>query len=444
MRAFESWILTYLLNSLWQVPLLFAAGWIAARGLRAVSAAAEHRVWVAVLLLESVLPACPALPWERLRALLAWAGGAFRPDDAHVSVTMGAGAGFNGLRLPAWLLAAVAMAYGATVAYFAARFVWRCERLRIIRREARELALTADAARYWAQCRGRFGVEGAAIAESSQIFSPLTMGFRRKLLLLPAAMASGLCEGDLYTVIAHECAHMRRNDFFKNLIYEIVSLPASYHPLLRLTRERILETREIVCDQMAAELDGRSQYARSLLRLASLLVNGTPARVPHTIGILDANTFERRVMRLTEKPMEMGRARRMAIVAFCAAFGVATCCSALALRMNLDAANAGTKTPALVHVSPRVMAGQVLSKVMPIYPPAAKKAGIQGTVTLKATISKQGTVEDIRAVSGPKELQKPSLDAVRRWTWKPYLLNGKPVEVETKINVVYSLEKRKK
>ena len=56
MRNFESWILAYLLNSLWQVPLLFAAGWLAARALRPVGAAAEHRVWVVVLLLQSLLP----------------------------------------------------------------------------------------------------------------------------------------------------------------------------------------------------------------------------------------------------------------------------------------------------------------------------------------------------------------------------------------------------
>ncbi len=57
MRNFEFWILAYLLNSLWQVPLLFAAGWLAARALRSVSAEAEHRVWVVTLLLQSLLPA---------------------------------------------------------------------------------------------------------------------------------------------------------------------------------------------------------------------------------------------------------------------------------------------------------------------------------------------------------------------------------------------------
>ena len=63
MRSLEFWILAYLLNSLWQVPLLFAAGWLAARLLRSAGAVVEHRIWVLVLLLQSLLPACSIFPW---------------------------------------------------------------------------------------------------------------------------------------------------------------------------------------------------------------------------------------------------------------------------------------------------------------------------------------------------------------------------------------------
>ena len=69
----------------------------------------------------------------------------------------------------------------------------------------------------------------------------------------------------------------------------------------------------MVCDAMAAEtVAGRENYARSLLRLASLLVHGTPARTLHAIGIFDANIFERRVMNLTEKYVELRGVRRLA------------------------------------------------------------------------------------------------------------------------------------
>jgi len=95
--------------------------------------------------------------------------------------------------------------------------------------------------------------------------------------------------------------------------------------------------------------------------------------------------------------------------------------------------------PKKVNVSSGVMQGNVLVKTTPQYPAIAKAARIQGTVVLQATISKAGTIENLRVVSGPAMLQQAALDAVRSWRYKPYLLNGDPVEVETQVNVVFSL-----
>jgi TonB family protein len=442
----ESWILSYLLNSLWQIPLIFAAGRVAARALRRVGSAAEHVVWVSVLLLQSFLPACSTLPPGWLSTLFAWDRGAHLSGEAHVAVVMGAGTGQGTLHVRPGLLISIAIAYGTVIAYFAMRFLWRWLRLCGIRREAMEVVLTGEAALDREQCAKRFGTGEVSIAASSRIFGPLTMGLRRKLVMLPTNMVAGLPGTDLRTVIAHEFAHIHRNDFLKNLIYEVLSLPVSYHPLFWLTRERIMESREMVCDQMAAETSGRNEYARSLLRLASLLVEGMSIRTPHAIGIFDANVFERRLMRLTGKDNDIRGVRRLAIVIACAALGVGTCGSVLALSMHVDAASAASdenkpKTTEPLKVSASEMAGNVVRKVPPIYPVAAKKARIQGTVELEAIIGKDGSVEHLEVVSGPKELQESSLDAVRQWTYKPFLLNGDPVEVKTTINVIYSLAK---
>jgi TonB family protein len=62
-------------------------------------------------------------------------------------------------------------------------------------------------------------------------------------------------------------------------------------------------------------------------------------------------------------------------------------------------------------------------------------------VVLNAIIGKDGSVENLTAVSGPNELQQSALDAVRQWTYKPFLVNGDPVEVKTSINVIYTLKK---
>jgi TonB family protein len=443
MRNFEFWILGYLLNSLWQVPLLFAAGWLAARALRAAGAEAEHRVWVITLLLQSLLPAASIFSFDWLRVLTFLGWNASKASEAQVSVVLGGGTGIGVLPLPGWLPATIAISYVVVIAWFAARFLWWAISLSVLRREAVPVRLTGEAALLWARCSKGFA--GASIAASSRIFSPVTMGLRRKLILLPASMAELLTAADLHTVIAHEFAHIHRKDFLKNLLYQGLSLPVTYHPMLWLTRARIMESREMVCDQMATTVTGRNEYAQSLLRLASLLVAGKLHTTPHTIGIFDANVFERRLMNLTEKHKEIQGVCRVAIVAACVALGLATCGTALALGMHVNAPSEGgnssaSKAPRQLTVPAAVMAGNILTKAVPVYPPAAKKAKIQGTVVLSAVIGKDGNVKSIQVVSGPNELQQASIDAVRQWTYKPYLLNGDPVEVKTTVNIIYSLQ----
>ncbi len=119
--------------------------------------------------------------------------------------------------------------------------------------------------------------------------------------------------------------------------------------------------------------------------------------------------------------------------------------SALALRLAVDpAAIAESQTSKKGSPQPvpaKTMEAHLVKKVNPTYPVEAKKAGILGTVVLDAIISKTGQVENLKVVSGPSELQKSSLDAVRQWTYKPVLLNGAPIDVETTIHVVYTLQK---
>jgi TonB family protein len=95
--------------------------------------------------------------------------------------------------------------------------------------------------------------------------------------------------------------------------------------------------------------------------------------------------------------------------------------------------------PDSIRVSAGVVAGLLISKVNPVYPPDAKAAGMQGSVVLRAMIGKDGTVEALQVVSGLPALTPSALDAVKQWTYKPYLLNGQPVEVDTTITVNYSL-----
>jgi protein TonB len=94
-----------------------------------------------------------------------------------------------------------------------------------------------------------------------------------------------------------------------------------------------------------------------------------------------------------------------------------------------------------VHLPSTLVAGNLIYKTLPIYPPIAKAAGVQGTVVLQAMISKVGAIENLHVVSGNAMLQQAAMDAVKRWRYRPYMLNQQPVEVDTTVNVVFSLER---
>jgi protein TonB len=86
-----------------------------------------------------------------------------------------------------------------------------------------------------------------------------------------------------------------------------------------------------------------------------------------------------------------------------------------------------------------VQAALLLNKVQPIYPPLARQTRIAGTVRLHALISKSGSVESLEVLSGHPLLVRAAMDAVQQWRYRPTLLNGEAVEVDTTIDVIFSL-----
>jgi protein TonB len=103
----------------------------------------------------------------------------------------------------------------------------------------------------------------------------------------------------------------------------------------------------------------------------------------------------------------------------------------------LPVAPPATVTPVvrLSHMSE----GDLIHKVLPAYPALARSARIQGVVVLQAMIGKQGSIENLRVVTGHPMLTSAAIDAVRQWRYRPYILNNEPVEVETQITVNFSL-----
>jgi protein TonB len=103
--------------------------------------------------------------------------------------------------------------------------------------------------------------------------------------------------------------------------------------------------------------------------------------------------------------------------------------------MSSASTNVPKPTLATVRISQGVSQGLLIKRVQPKYPQAALAVRAQGAVQIEATINKEGNVTNLKVLSGDPVLARAALEAVRQWRYKPYYLDGAPVEIETQITV---------
>jgi periplasmic protein TonB len=109
--------------------------------------------------------------------------------------------------------------------------------------------------------------------------------------------------------------------------------------------------------------------------------------------------------------------------------------SALSGLMSSASSNLPKPSLATVRVSQGVSQGLLIKRVQPKYPPTALAVHAEGAVQIEATINKEGTVINPKVLSGPPVLARSALEAVRQWRYKPYYLDGTPVEIQTQITI---------
>ena len=97
--------------------------------------------------------------------------------------------------------------------------------------------------------------------------------------------------------------------------------------------------------------------------------------------------------------------------------------------------------PQSLNISQGVSRGLLYKRVQPIYPQNAISMRVEGSVELMATISKTGDITQVKVLKGDSQLTKAATDAVKQWKYKPYLLNGEPVEIQTQITINFKLPK---
>ncbi len=245
-------LVSCLVNAVWQVAVIAAAGWLASRVLKRLGPRAEHVGWVATLVVAVLTPAVPLL--RSLSVLLFHQPSAgVRLSISFVAVPGTAGAFSSPHQWPAPAIWLVVAFYICTLCYFAVRIVRSLYRVRAMIRSAGPLPLTREQQEIWDRCQRLFGLVNTPILSSATISGPVAAGPRTPVLVVPAGFTARCNDSDLLAALAHECAHTVRQDFQKNLVYEAISLFLAFHPAIWLIKAGIAQSREMICDSIVAE-----------------------------------------------------------------------------------------------------------------------------------------------------------------------------------------------
>lgn len=303
---------SFFVNSFWQVAAVGAAGWAASRLLKCFGPRLRHLLWVTTLGLAVIVPVLPLL-----RSVLA--SRPFLPTAQSHSV---ASSVFdqqpvgNNLVLPPASIRTFFVLFLVALAWSTVRFAWSLRSTITLRREAYPVSFGIETEQLWTRCKNAFSVKEVQVLCSESINGPVTIGFARPTLLVSGEFVEKCESHDLLAALAHECAHIKRRDFQKNLLYEVGSLAVAYHPVIWFVKSQIARTREMICDDMVTEkVMERHSYAESLLRLARMIAFLAPALTSNAIGIFDGDILEERIMTMKRDNEHFGSNLKYAVTA---------------------------------------------------------------------------------------------------------------------------------
>jgi beta-lactamase regulating signal transducer with metallopeptidase domain len=318
----------YVLNSLWQLPLLTAITWLVLR-LARPTLALQHAFWLLTLALAILLP-LRGLTTQDLNPQtdvsvqrpvpesVAANAAQVRTPSVFAPPTIGFTLSDRAVR---WFLSV----YALSLAISLARLLYGYAAVRRLVASAVAQPLTVLEATLMRQIANHLNLATDRIPEvrflDDPTATPLVAGIRRPLLLLPQSLRHTSSESfddhQLAAILSHELTHVRRHDFAANLLARAVSIPIAYHPAAGFVHARIRQTREMLCDADAADTFHSSAiYARSLLAIAARLTQSAPN--PEAIGLFDPNPrttaqhLEERIVNLIQTPLQPSLMARVA------------------------------------------------------------------------------------------------------------------------------------
>ena len=323
MRIISPFLLTFLLNSLWQIALIAALATFGAWLLRNSVVRYRHWVWVSALCLAFLVPAITSLRTlgDIVSASTSTTYAILASEEFQTFPNATAETGFPlpatfqlNQRLGFFLLAV----FGAFLLYRFFRLVHAWKVTSDIKREAIDLESDQRVAEIVRRCERQTNTRSGwvKVLRSQTLPVPVTIGLYEPVIILPEQL---LREGNtelLTSAIGHEFIHVARRDYLLNFIYELLFVPISFHPAAALLRRRVRQTRELCCDELVAErILNAEVYARSLVQLASSAPPLRRLSVTTTVGIADADILEARIMSLLKKSNFNTRSKKSLLLA---------------------------------------------------------------------------------------------------------------------------------
>jgi len=271
MNPINEMVVTYLINVLWMTCVVAAATSLLSRVLLRCPASYRHALWVTALLCAVLLPLASlreSRSDDKPQAESAAAASAIQSADTGLSGTSSWALwrrmrhGGQSVRFGSLFIGIAVLLYLGFIFYRAVRLYCGWQSLRAMLNKSSESQVPPEMKAVTEQCYSLLGVKPVPILLSQDGQGPATLGIRNPVLVLPEWFFSQASEDEISCTLSHELAHIRRHDFLLNLGYEIFLLPISFHPAAALIKARIDQTRELACDEMAAErLSTRTQYA---------------------------------------------------------------------------------------------------------------------------------------------------------------------------------------
>jgi TonB family protein len=249
---------------------------------------------------------------------------------------------------------------------------------------------------------------GCSMYLSDEVASPVTFGWRRPVILLPACFPE--LDGRIQdAILCHELLHVERRDWLFTISEEVVRGIFWFHPAIWWLLGEIQLAREQAVDSLAIErTEARDEYVDALLAIAGAKAQFDLAPAPL---FLRKRHLKQRVMSIF-KEARMSKTGLISRLAMGVAILAAACwivTSSLPLAAAPQVVNDST------GVTVDVGAAALLHRAPVHYPESAQKNGVQGTVTVEATLDGSGNVSDARVLSGPDELRKAALQSVLQW-----------------------------